>query len=246
MRRTPAAVLSAQSTSGGVSEMTDATIPTPGTDELTVDPPAGKVIRPYVDESFLAATVLSDTELTKVENTTDAATATFGDPTSSKGELQVAVNNDYGGVRGPALDPSQFKEVRWGAVFRDDLSGGDQIYLGFWDTTGAAAPNTSSAYINQSTGTGTAQVRSGPGSDLSGLEFNALETAPRYLEVRLRPADGELRVISGGGDSVEDFVTDSSLELSGTHYPRIQIGTTSSGTENSFWLARTWLAVVHN
>lgn len=226
--------------------MTKPTIPTPGRDELTVDPPAGKVIRPYVDESFLAASALSDTELTKIENSAGATTATFGDPTASKGEVELAVNNDFGGVRGPGIDPSQFKEVRWGAVLRDELSGGDEIYLGFWDTTGASAPSSSSAYISQSTGSATAVVKSGSGLPLTGVEFDALETAPRYIEARLRPGDGELRIISGGGDSVEDFVTDASLGLSGTHYPRIQIGTTSSGTENSFWLARTWLAVVHN
>lgn len=229
--------------------MVNPTINRPGGDELLSSPPAGKVANVAVDESYARTQSLSNSSMTKIASTSTAVTVAFEDTVVGRGELRVDVNNDVGGVRGPTIDPSNFREVRWGVVIRDNLTANNKLFFGLWDTTGVSAASTDTVGFEQQQSDAAVTLRDEAGSLTSpSPNFDAIQDGnSRYLEFRYRQPENRLQIVSGGGDSLEfDDVDASAFDATGELYPRVYIMTTKNATNESFWLSRSWLTAIHN
>lgn len=211
-------------------------------DEIRAGVPAGKVSR-TLTENFIERDQLpswistygtvSETEMHSISD--------------GRGELELQISGEEGGIRLPRVDSSAFREIRIGCAMRMELPDGkDTFSIGF-----SAIPNSlhhihGTAITTQASRDSSATVEySQDGSTSETDAYYDLMRGPQIIEVRLRTHEQGFTVAMGSGDDIVFSETNASYQFNSTASPLIGVENTTNDP-SKLWISKIWFEIYHN
>lgn len=215
--------------------------------------PVGKVRR-RLEFDALADTGSPDW-MTREGNVTEESTSIR----EGRGELELTINDSFGGYSFPPVDPTAFREIRLGIAIRDGLSESNTLSLGFQDAVRIENSDQAVRYL-EAGGSPRNHVghvvyrcdgdreQSGPIGATLGAIAEANADICSWLEVRIRPFEHGVSIRYGGANrgDVAYEATDQPFGVMTPMRPMLAFDTTHAGTKDTVGLAKIWFVVVHN
>lgn len=205
--------------------------------------PEGKVHR-RLEADFINETSLPGW-LTSFGGTT--TTLTHNDVSTGRGDLDVQVDNAKGGLTGPEIDITAFREVRFGVAVQSGLTATNLLVAEWADGSGGT---TKSNYISMneapSDSRATLALKESGTSSSKSLNFDwDHQTAPAIIEVRLRNYDKSFSIVAGDGEQVIHEEGGLGYD-NGNMFPQVWADTSNEATIESFQVSKAWVDLIHN
>jgi hypothetical protein len=178
-----------------------------------------------------------------------STTVTHNSIGSDRGELEVAVAGNKGGLEAIAVDGTSVREIRFGYAGRTTLQNSDDdqdsLAVGIEDSQGTSGGNNGAFTFRKTKNAPPYRVDIKEGGTFVTRDVNLdfYTGEPFQIEMRLRPADDYVALLEG-----DNVVYEQSGEPLGTatYYPSIQLNTANTGDTETVYLQKCWLEIVQN